>query len=59
VANFATQISTQLKKMANELSSLLLLSKNLQRKRQIQQRTHPLEIQEAIPSVEYNDLGAA
>jgi len=38
---------------------LLLLSNNSQRKRQIKQRTHPLEVQEVIPAVEYNDLEAA
>jgi len=42
--------------MAKELSLLLLLRNNLRRKRQIKQRTHPLEVQEAIPAVEYNGL---
>jgi len=37
---------------------LLLLSNNLRRKRQIKQRTHPLDVQEAIPAVEY-DIEAA
>jgi len=45
--------------MANELNLLLLLSNNSQTKRQIKQRTHPLEVQEAIPAVKYNDLQAA
>jgi len=40
--------------MANELSSLLLLSNNSRRKWQIKQRTHPLEVQEAIPAAENN-----
>jgi len=58
VANFSTHISTQLRKMAKELSLLLLLSNNSRRKRQIKQRAHPLEVQEAIPVVEYNGLEA-
>ena len=45
--------------MAKELSLLLLLSNNSRTKRQIKQRTHPLEVQEVIPAVEYNDLQAA
>jgi len=45
--------------MANELNLLLLLSNNSRTKRQIKQRTHPLEVQEAIPAVEYNDVEAA
>jgi len=45
--------------MANELNLLLLLSSNSRRKRQIKQRTHPLEVQEAIPAGEYNDIEAA
>ena len=58
VANFSTQISTQLRKMANELNLLLQLSNNSWRKRQIKQRTHPLEVQEAILAVEYSGLEA-
>jgi len=45
--------------MANELSLLLLFSNDSWRKRQIKKRTHPLEVQEAIPAVEYNGLEAA
>ena len=45
--------------MAKELSLLLLLRNNSRRKRQIKQRTHLLEVQEAIPAVKYNDIEAA
>jgi len=48
VANFSTQIATQIRKMADELGLLLSLNNNSRRKREIKQRTHPLD--------EYDDV---
>ena len=62
MANFAIQISAQRKKYSKRIEftvTLTVKQKKSRWKRQIKQQTHPLEVQEAIPAVECNDLEAA